>query len=265
MLGRHHPLLRRIRALRRDARLRRSEGVFLAEGIHLAREAIEAEAAIEALLRSPRLSDSAEGRELLRDVGRRALPCFETSDALLAAAQDARSPQPIVTLVRRAEHSPAELQRLLDAAACVVVLVDVQDPGNFGSILRSADAAASTVCFATAGCADPHHPRTVRATMGSVFRVPVVRQGLDEIVQRLRRGGFSLAGADPRGAVPYHEADLTGRLAFLLGGEGSGLPAAAHEALDLALRIPMRAGVESLSVGAAAAVLLFEAARQRRP
>ena len=101
--------------------------------------------------------------------------------------------------------------------------------------------------------------------MGSVFRLPVVELPSDAAVERLRRHGYRLAGAEPRGGTLCHEADLRGKLTLVLGSEGSGISAGMRERLDLTLTIPLSEGVESLSVGAAGAVLLFEIARQRRP
>jgi len=264
MLGRHHPLLRRVRALRRDAALRRSEGLFLAEGIHLAQEALSSAARIEAVFFSARLRQFAEGPELLARIRARDLACHEVDAAALDAAQDARSAQPILCLVRHEPLGQPEAAGLLDHASLAVVLEGVQDPGNLGSILRSADGAGCDVGLVGDGSADPFHPRAVRATMGSVFRVALLRESSAVALERLRRHGFRLVGADPHRGTDYDRADLQGKLAFVFGGEAAGLTDPVRERLDDLLRIPLRSGVESLSVAAAAAVLLFEAARQRR-
>ena len=264
MLGRHNPVMRRIRTLRRDPSLRRSERVFLAEGIHLAKEALASGVPIETFVVSPRLETTQEGRELLEAIRRRDLPIAETSDATLRTVQDARSPQPVVCLVRRQDLSAGELERAVDEATLIVVLEGIQDPGNLGSILRSADGAGANLCFVCGRSVDPYHPRAVRSTMGSLFRVPVVEERLDSVVDRLRRSTVKLVGADARGGAEYDRAELAGPLAFIFGSEGAGLAPEVRDRLDLVLRIPLREGVESLSVGAAAAVMLFEAARQRR-
>lgn len=264
MLGKHHPLLRRARALRRDAGSRRSEGVFLAEGFHLAREALTCGDRVEAFLYSPGLLAFPEGPVLLRDIQASGLPCHETADATLAAVCDARSPQPIVCIVRHEPLDDAEVARRLDRASVAVLLEGIQDPGNLGSILRTADGAGCDVALVGTGCADVLHPRAVRATMGSVFRLPVVHEPSDGALERLRRHGFRVLGTDPHRGTDYAGSRLEGKLALAFGGEGSGLSQASRERLDGALHIPLKAGVESLSVAAAAAVILFEVARQRR-
>lgn len=265
MLGRHHALMRRLRALRRDASLRRSEGVFVAEGLHLAQEALRCEAEIEAFFVAPRLGSTPGGRDLLAAIEAHEAPRHETEDATLDAAQDARSPQPVACLVRRRSWTDAEIERVLEAGALVIILEGIQDPGNVGTLLRSADAAGCDLGLVSGASADPYHPRAVRASMGSLFRLPVVEEATGAAVERLRRSGYRLVGAAPRGGRDYRNADWSGKLALVMGSEGSGISAELQGRLDQALTIPLRSGVESLSVGAAAAVLLFEFARQRRP
>jgi TrmH family RNA methyltransferase len=265
MLGRNHALMRRLRALRRDGSLRRSEGLFLAEGVHLAQQALRSGAEIEAFFVAPRLNSAAGGPELLAAIDESGAPCHETEDATLEAAQDARSPQPVACLVRRRVWPGDEIERLLTTGSLAIILEGIQDPGNVGALLRSADAAGCEVGVVTGASADPYHPRAVRATMGSIFRLPVIEQAGEPAVERLRRLGYRLIGATPRGGEDYSLADLRGKLALVLGSEGSGISTSLRSRLAQTLTIPLRPGVESLSVGAAGAVLMFEIARQRRP
>jgi TrmH family RNA methyltransferase len=262
MIGRSHSLVRRLRALRRDARARHGEGLLVAEGLHLAREALASGAAIEQVIVAPRLERTEEGRGLLRDVRERGLACETTTDAVLASVQDARSPQPILMLIWPARHSVEACLGASGAAPPLVLVAhSVQDPGNLGALVRSADAAGAHALFATGDAADLHHPRAVRASMGSLFRLPAVAAEIEPLFERLAERGVRRVGADPGAGTEYFRADLTGALALVIGAEGSGLPPGAP--LDDRVRIPLRRGVDSLNVAAAAAVLLFEAARQR--
>ncbi len=254
MVGKNHPALRRVRDLARDAERRRAESVLVAEGPHLVREALDAAADVELVVGAPRLGATPEGQALRQAVDRAGLPFVEASDAALDAVQDARSPQPVVCVVR---VRPVDLPATLDRARLVVLACGVQDPGNLGAIRRTADAAGADLLLATAGSADLHHPRAVRASAGSAFRLPAVRGELGELTDRLVSRGFRLLGADPRGELAFHDADWSGRLALVLGAEGPGLPPELDPVLAARIRIPMREGVESLSIGAAAAVLLF--------
>lgn len=211
---------------------------------------------------SPRLSGSVEGRALLAAIREHGARCEETSDELLDRIQDAHHAQPVTCIVRRG--AAATLEKLARETAWALVLDSIQDPGNLGSILRSADAAGCGLCVVTGRSADPFHPRTVRATAGSIFRVPVVEESDATGLDRLEAAGLELVGADPREGASYEEADLTGRVALVMGGEAQGPSADVRRRLARTVRIPMRSAVESLSVSAAAAVLLFEIARQRR-
>jgi TrmH family RNA methyltransferase len=264
MLTRGHALIRRIRALRSDAQLRASEEVVLAEGIHLALEALAAHAKIETAIVSPRISESREGRDLalrLRDAG---VLADVASEATLDTLQDARSPQPVVLVVR---HPPIALDAVLAGRAgtpLLVVACGVQDPGNLGALVRTAAAAGATGFVSTEGSAGLTHPRTVRATTGAIFRLPAAEAALTNVLEAVRRSRFTIVGAIAGGGAAYDGLDWGGPIALFLGGEGSGLPPEAEAALDVRVSVPMAPGIESLSVNAAAAVLLFEAAKKRR-
>ena len=264
-LGRQHPTIRRLRVLRRDPARRHAESVLVAEGIHLAQEALSAsEAAIELVVVSPRLARTEEGRELLAAVEQSEVRCFETSDTVLQSLQDSRSAQPILTLVRRPQWPPDLGLALRQKKALIGVAHGIQDPGNLGSLFRTLHAAGGTACFVDDAAADPFHARAVRASMGSILRLPVRVEPTGDLLPRLRECGIALVGAASSGEVEYQRCDITRAVAVFFGGEGRGLPPELLAELDETIRVPLHAGVESLSVGAAAAVVLFEAARQRR-
>jgi len=264
MLSRTDPLARRLRALRSDAALRESEKVFVAEGIHLAIDALAAGALIDAAVVSPRLSESDSGRNLERLLREKVAEVHVSSDATLDALQDARSPQPIVLIVRRTAPTLSAVLAGRGGTPLVVVACGVQEPGNLGALWRTADAAGASGFVATEGSVHLTHPRTVRASMGAIFRLPAVEASMAAVLEDVKVRKLTVVGANARSAAAYDDLDWTGPLALLFGGEGSGIPPEAEEALDLRVAIPMAPGVESLSVNAAAAVLLFEAARKRR-
>jgi TrmH family RNA methyltransferase len=260
-LGRRHPLLQRLRALRRDGALRRSESVFVAEGIHLAREALASRLRIDSVVIAPRLRRNAEGLALIEEIRTRGLDCHETTDERLAQAQDARSPQPIVMIVERPLWNAETI--LGDANPLVVVAWGLQDPGNLGNLFRTAHAAGATACLLQGPSADAFHPRTVRASAGAAFRLPTLADGSGELLERLARGRVALIATAADGTTDYPACDFTGPSAILFGAEGDGLPPELTERAARVVRIPLTDDVESLSVSSAAAVILFEAARQR--
>jgi len=256
-------VVQRLRALRGDRARRDAESVLVAEGLHLVREALSCGMTLEAVVTSPRLDRDEEGRALLDQLRATGTPCFETADAVLESVQDARSPQPAVAVVRRPSW-PVDCEfEIREPAALIVVACGIQDPGNLGSLIRTACAAGATGFYVCGTGADLHHPRVVRATMGALFRIATRQLSEAGLGEKLKSRKLRSVAADPRGTIDYRESKLCGAVAVYFGNEGGGLPAPLLESVDERLRIPLSGGVESLSVTAAAAVLLFEVARQR--
>lgn len=199
---------------------------------------------------------------------------FDLAPGVLARVADTVSPQPVMAVVRHMDVPLAALRRAAadgagagaDAGAdLVVVCVDVRDPGNAGTVLRSAEAAGATGVVCCDGSVDLFNPKTVRASAGSLFRLPVVAGGDPaEVLAELGSWGLSRLASTPRGGASYSEVDLTGPVALVVGNEAHGLPGGLDTLIDGWLTIPMAGRAESLNAGMAAAVLCFEAARQRR-
>jgi RNA methyltransferase, TrmH family len=147
----------------------------------------------------------------------------------------------------------------------LLVAVGIQNPGNLGSLLRTAEAAGATGAWLTEGCADPYSWKSLRGSMGSAFRLPLRRRvETASLAETLRARGLRTLAAGATAARRYDAVDLRGPLALLLGSEGAGLPDELAAAAELRVSIPLARPVESLNVGVAAGILLFEAARQRR-
>lgn len=148
----------------------------------------------------------------------------------------------------------------------MIVLAGVRDPGNAGTVLRSALAAGADAAVFGTGSVDPYHPKTVRAGAGALFRLPLVR-GIEtgSALGTLKAAGFQLVGADASAEGSYTELDMTGRVALVIGNEAWGLPPEVSASIDRFVSIPMPGPAESLNVGIAGALLLFEAVRQRGP
>jgi len=181
---------------------------------------------------------------------------------VLDAASPVRQPSGVVALARR---PPASLDGALERAPqFVLVLAAVQDPGNVGAAVRAAEACGATGVVATAGTADPFGWKALRGSMGSSFRLPVSAGApAPDVVRALRARGLRLLATVPRGGTPLPDVDLTRAAAVLLGGEGGGLDASLLDSADERVSIPMQPRVESLNVAIAAALMAYEAARQR--
>jgi TrmH family RNA methyltransferase len=202
---------------------------------------------------------------LLAELARRGCPLFATAEAVMATLSDTVHPQGIILIAERPNHG---LKAVLgaDGAIPLVVGIDaIQDPGNFGAIVRTAEAAGATGILALRGSVDAFAPKTLRSAMGSAFRLPVV-EDLEpaEIRDFARRHGLILIATAAVGSIDYTGHDWTEPSIIFFGNEGNGMRPEMMELCDRRVRIRLQAPVESLNVGAAAAVILFEAARQRR-
>lgn len=228
------------------------------EGPRLVGEALRSGLAAEALL----ISDSGE-RQLtrLRDTLHPKIRILRTSDRLFATVAGTETPQGVAALIEPPHWRPADL---FGAAALVVVLAGVQDPGNMGTIIRAAEAFGASGVIACTGSAHPFGPKAVRASAGSVFRLPTLAgsQPADVLDELRGRGLRQFAAVTTEGPAPPG-TDLTQPCALWIGSEGGGLPEEVQRAADATIRIPLRDTVDSLNAASAATVLLYEAARQR--
>jgi TrmH family RNA methyltransferase len=203
---------------------------------------------------------------LLSSAADRGARIFDLAAGVMERVADTVTPQPVCAVVAAVDISLEQLLGSRPAAdRLLLVCADVRDPGNLGSVLRISAASGVAGVVVCAGSVDPYNPKTVRASAGAVFRVPLVKAPDPATTLReLRAGGVRLLGTAAVGGTDYLEADFDGDVALVLGNEASGLPAGLEAALDGAVTIPMAEGTESLNVAMTAAVLGFEAARRRR-
>ena len=232
-------------------------GAFLAEGAHLVREALESGEKVEAIV-----YDDGRGwpAELDRGLAAAAGEIVRASEEVMAKCAATDSPPPVFAVVRK---RPADPDALFRPGALVIVLDGLRDPGNVGTIIRSADAAGADAVVVGRGSADPFSPKAVRATMGSLFHLPVLEGDLAQLLSEAKARGFRLIGSSLRAQRTCYECDWSGGIWLLLGNESEGLSPQAAALLDECVRIPMRGRAESLNAAMAATVLLFEAMRAR--
>ena len=238
--------------------LRERYGTFLAEGAQAAEEAVAAGAA-ERLFHVP----GASGRvpAVVADSGAAGVPVIAVSEAVMAHLTSTVTPQGIVAVARFIDVG---LEAVEPGRGLVPVLCSVRDPGNAGTILRSADASGAAGVVFSAGSVDVYNPKTVRASAGSLFHLPVVREvPAADVVDHLRSRGLRILAAAADGRESVYELDLTVPTAVLFGNEAWGLPAEVRDLADASVRVPIAGRAESLNLAAAAALVMFEAARQR--
>jgi RNA methyltransferase, TrmH family len=243
-------------------RLRRSKGeLALLEGPHLVAEALAAGIAVEEILATPAFLDSAAGRRLAPAFPVAPLP---VSPDLLADLTDADSPRGLLAVARLPRRGAEALPVL--AGRPYLYLDGLQDPGNLGALARVAEAAGAAGVALSPSCAHPNHPRALRASAGSLLRLPVaVDVEPADLDRHLAAVQPRWAALIPRGGDDLYQAPLDGTLVLALGAEGPGLSPALLARIDLRLTIPMEAPVESLNVTVAAALVLFEARRRAPP
>ena len=244
----------RIRALRelQEKKRRQAEGRFLVEGGKMVGEALAHTAVHTAVVEAGKAGQFAPLLEALRAAG---ASVFESPRHVLEALCETKTPQGIV-----AEASlPASRAALGDR---LVALDGVQDPGNVGAIVRTADAAGFGGALLGPTCADPFGAKALRASMGSIFRVPVVRaQRLAESLAALREAGYAVLSSELDGEDFFARGPLPPKLALVIGSEAEGVSAAVSNLATHRLRLPMRGGAESLNAAVAAGIMLYELSR----
>jgi TrmH family RNA methyltransferase len=258
----HNARVRAVLELRDKAAARRRDAAYMVEGQKLVAEAVAEGVPLHEIFVAPRLARDQDGRSLLASLRESRAPLTPVSDRLLERMSEAHTPQGILAIAVRPEDSES-LPRPQPGRPLLVGW-HVQDPGNLGALLRLAEATGAGGLLAAGGGADPYHPRTVRAAAGSLFRLrPATCGDAAALIGRLRGAGYSLLAAVPRGGDTPSQVAWSRPWALLLGGEGAGLPEELLAAADGKVAVPTEGRVESLSVPAAAAILLYEAQRRR--
>ena len=257
--------IKRIVQLNKKAGERKKEDVFVVEGLKMFLEVPE-ERLCEVYL-SESFLPILEG---LGEKGKKARQKLEVcgyemvSDEVFRKISDTQAPQGILCIVRQCHYS---LEEVLREKECPLLLVleNLQDPGNLGTILRAGEGAGVCGVVMSRDTADIYNPKVIRATMGSIYRMPFFyTENLEEAIIRIKEAGVTVFAAHLKGEGNYDKCDYCRPSAFLIGNEGKGLTERTADLADSYVKIPMEGKVESLNAAVAAALLVYEAARQRR-
>jgi RNA methyltransferase, TrmH family len=253
-----HPTIKRLRRLSGRRSARSAECAFVIDGPTLLRDALDAGVSVDEVV-----AEAGCSADLLERAAEAGATVRSVDDGVLARVTDTVTPQPVAAIGRFADVAPVTAAAA--AGPLALVLVGVRDPGNAGTLLRSAEAAGAGAVLFCDGSVDPYGPKCVRASAGSVFRVAVTRSGdSDEALACLASAGLGTLATVARGARSYDEVDLADPVGLVLGNEAHGLPEDVAARVDRAVTIPMLGRTESLNVGMAGTVLCFESLRQRR-
>ncbi|HYN84702.1 MAG TPA: RNA methyltransferase [Pyrinomonadaceae bacterium] len=252
----------------REVRDGRDRAHIFVEGLRLCEEGARAALSIESAFFTGSLSDAERGSQLLDTLQEAGARLHEVSDGVMESMSDTKTPQGVVLIARRPPSDLAWFERRLarevSGAPLVVVLHGAGNPSNAGAMLRVAEAAGAHAVVATLHTADLFSPKSLRGSMGSAFRLPLwAGAEFADVLAWCAAKKIVTVGTSASAALTHAEYEWTGPTAVVVGSEGAGLSSSEVEATGAAVRIPMRAPVESLNVAAALAVILYEAARQR--
>lgn len=251
--------VKNLNLLQKKAKARDEQGVFVVEGLKMFEEARNA-----GLLVKTYVSESFYQKKVQEDA------CYfndldyeVVTDGIFKEVADTLTPQGIMGIVKRLEYSLADI--LSKPSPMLLLLEDIRDPGNLGTILRTAEGAGVSGVILNRSCVDMYNPKVIRSTMGSIYRVPFYQaENFIATLGEIKKQGIVIFAAHLKGRVYDTEGSFTGSCAFLIGNEANGLSEEASQMADIRIKIPMEGKVESLNAAVAAAILMYEAARQRR-
>ena len=242
-------------SLTKKAKERNKQGVFIVEGRKMFEEAPKEWCLV--LYVSATFLQSAENQVLLQGYEYEIL-----SDAVFRAVSDTQTPQGILCVVKMPQWRVEDIDL---SKGAVLFLESIQDPGNLGTMLRTGEGAGIQAVIANKTTVDLFNPKTIRSTMGSIYRVPfIVSEDFQETILEFQRKGMRIYAAHLKGTMNYDEANYSGSCGFLIGNEGNGLSEEIAGLADTYIRIPMEGKVESLNAAIAATILMYEVSRQRR-
>lgn len=255
--SRQNPVVARYRAAARGD----AGGILLLDGAHLLSDAIHCGVTVQHAAVTHAAQEQQDVRDLVAALTRAGVDVVTVSASVMDAISPVRSSTGLVALAERPDRSVAQI--FSGDAPLVVIGVDVQDPGNVGAIVRVAEAGGATGVIAAGTSADPFGWKALRGAMGSALRLPLATLSTAAAVAEARRHGCRVLATGPRGGRSLFDANLTGPLAILIGGEGQGLAPSIVATADEHITIPMQPPVESLNAAVTAALVVYEARRQR--
>lgn len=230
---------------------------YIIEGYKLMDEALWYNRTFALVLISDSALKTAEGQQLLRKCEDTGISTYIADDSLFLEASEMETPQGVLAIIHKQEQ---ELEAIIDNESYILMLLDeVRDPGNVGTIIRTADACGIAAVVLSKGCVDLYNGKTIRATMGSMFHIPVITDvDILELIEKLKLADACVIGADPHSAVSCVEAPLRRRRAIIIGNEANGMRDEVKAAVTQNVTIPMPGKAESLNAGIAAAILMYE-------
>lgn len=235
--------------------------LFIIEGVRLMEEAIKEKVLMEQVLYTAGAEETSRGSHLLSSLRKTDIQAYQVTEKVMESIAETETPQGILAVARQLKWT---LKDIVKNKAPVIIAGGLHDPGNLGAIIRTADAGMCGGVITTQNTVDIYNSKTIRATMGSIFRLPALKlDDLAEAVLSLKREGYRIIATTAHSKTSYLDVDYRKSSAFLIGQEASGLPDDILESADIKVFIPMKEGVESLNAAVSASILIYEAFRQR--
>jgi RNA methyltransferase, TrmH family len=246
----------------KQKKFRTQTGLYIAEGVRLVEEAVQSHAQVQEILICGDIQ-SGKFDAIINGANSQEVQLYEVTEAVLEHVADTKTPQGVVAIIRQSEGDP-EAFIANKENPLYLVLDAIQDPGNLGTIIRTADAVGATGVLLSKTSVDLYNPKVVRATMGSLFHLPVFEVDLETFLPKLKEIGVSVIGTSVTAEKTVYESNFTGAAALVIGSEAHGLTASIAEQIDTEIALPMPGKAESLNAAIAASVMMYEALRQRK-
>jgi RNA methyltransferase, TrmH family len=235
--------------------------LYFIEGERFLEEAVKERANIEKIMVSESYFKNPSQRNLLKEIESLRYEIFLVTDKLFNEISDTENPQGILAIVRMMEY---DLERIYNNNSFIIILDSIQDPGNLGTIIRTADAAGASGIIYSKGCVDLYNPKVLRGTMGSVFHLPIIySDNLSETINILKEKNIKIYAAHLSAKVNYFDVDMQNQAAIIIGNEANGISDEIAKLSDTFIKIPMPGKSESLNASVAASLLMYEVVRQR--
>lgn len=256
-----NPIIKHVKQLMKR-KMREQYQEYIIEGVRIIKDALENEKTLKQILFCDELYETAGGEELLENLQQKGMASYKIPVQLFKELSDTQNPQGIMAVVSMDIHSMEEI--LNRPQGFYIILDRIQDPGNMGTIIRTADAAGADAIFITKGSVDLYNSKTIRATMGSIFHVPILSTGsTSETIDLLKTNGIKIVTTSLEGEKYYFEVEYKGLCGIIVGNEANGVQHEDMMASDILVKIPMPGKAESLNASVAASIVMYEAVRQR--
>jgi len=254
-----NPIIKEVKSLKQK-KYREEKKLFFIEGIRFVEEALKEGVQIERILVSDKLAETNSGYEILKKVSNGGYPVFQLPHKLFMEISDTQNPQWILAVL---SMKNCDIEDVWDEKNFFVILDSVQDPGNMGTIIRTADAAGMTGVIVSKGCVDVYNPKVLRSTMGSIFHIPICQsQDIFETMDRMKKRGIKICAAHLEGSCDYFDLEYKNNIAIVIGNEANGISEEVKNFADILVRIPMPGRAESLNASVAAVILMYEILRK---